>query len=70
MYQAKVTVTNKGRKRDLPVTSGDIVSIIRTTSCPKGKWLARDGGNNCEFGEGSGGCVGGGGRGLGGRGLD
>ncbi|XP_034387655.1 uncharacterized protein LOC117730186 isoform X2 [Cyclopterus lumpus] len=49
MYQAKVTVTNKGRKNDLPVTSGDVVSIIRTTSCPKGKWLARDRGNKCGY---------------------
>ncbi|XP_048844533.1 FYN-binding protein 1-like isoform X8 [Brienomyrus brachyistius] len=42
MYKAKVTVTSKGRKGDLPVQTGDIVSIIRTTDCPKGKWLARD----------------------------
>lgn len=49
MYQAKVTVTTKGRKNDLPVNNGDIVSIIRTTNCPKGKWLARDSSNNCEF---------------------
>lgn len=49
MYQAKVTVTTKGRKNDLPVKSGDIVSIIRTTNCPKGKWLAReDSSNTCE----------------------
>ncbi|XP_023271541.1 FYN-binding protein 1-like [Seriola lalandi dorsalis] len=49
MYQAKVTVTTKGRKNDLPVKSGDIVSIIRTTNCPRGKWLARDGGNNYGY---------------------
>ncbi|XP_068569072.1 FYN-binding protein 1-like [Cebidichthys violaceus] len=49
MYQAKVTVTNKGRKNDLPVNSGDIVSIIRTTNCPKGKWLARDGSSNYGY---------------------
>uniref|UniRef100_A0AAV2JQN9 Helically-extended SH3 domain-containing protein n=1 Tax=Knipowitschia caucasica TaxID=637954 RepID=A0AAV2JQN9_KNICA len=42
MYHAKVTVASKVRKRDLPVKSGDTVSIIRTTNCPKGKWLARD----------------------------
>lgn len=48
MYQAKVTVTTKGRKHDLPVKDGDSISIIRTTNCPKGKWLARDGSNNCE----------------------
>ncbi|TMS19903.1 hypothetical protein E3U43_006396 [Larimichthys crocea] len=42
MYEAKVTVTTKGRKDDLPVKSGDLISIIRTTNCPKGKWLARD----------------------------
>ncbi|XP_070765266.1 PML-RARA-regulated adapter molecule 1 [Enoplosus armatus] len=46
MYEAKVTVTTKGRKNDLPVKSGDIISIIRTTNCPKGKWLARDSSNN------------------------
>ncbi|XP_068448894.1 FYN-binding protein 1 [Clinocottus analis] len=49
MYQATVTVSNKGRKNDLPVNSGDVVSIIRTTNCPKGKWLARDSGNNCGY---------------------
>ncbi|KAM9719834.1 uncharacterized protein ACNS7B_020489 [Menidia menidia] len=42
MYHAKVMVANKVRKNDLPVRSGDTVSIIRTTNCPKGKWLARD----------------------------
>ncbi|KAM8838150.1 uncharacterized protein ACB058_014962 isoform 2-T2 [Synchiropus picturatus] len=42
MYHAKVMVANKVRKNDLPVKSGDTVSIIRTTNCPKGKWLARD----------------------------
>ncbi|XP_026201128.1 uncharacterized protein DDB_G0284459 isoform X2 [Anabas testudineus] len=49
LYQAKVTVTTKGRKNDLPVKDGDIVSIIRTTSCPKGKWLARDSSNNYGY---------------------
>ena len=48
MYQATVTVTTKGRKDDLPVKSGDIISIIRTTKCPQGKWLARDSSNTCE----------------------
>ncbi|XP_039999229.1 uncharacterized protein si:ch211-188c16.1 isoform X3 [Xiphias gladius] len=42
MYHAKVMVARKVRKNDLPVKSGDTVSIIRTTNCPKGKWLARD----------------------------
>ncbi|XP_028988586.1 uncharacterized protein si:ch211-188c16.1 isoform X2 [Betta splendens] len=42
MYHAKVKVTSKVRKNDLPVKSGDTVSIIRTTNCPKGKWLAQD----------------------------
>lgn len=49
MYQATVTVTTKGRKNDLPLRSGDTISIIRTTNCPKGKWLARDSTNNCEL---------------------
>ncbi|XP_076582465.1 uncharacterized protein LOC143318244 isoform X2 [Chaetodon auriga] len=49
MYEAKVTVTTKGRKDDLPVKSGDIISIIRTTNCPKGKWLARDSSNNYGY---------------------
>ncbi|XP_036375570.1 titin [Megalops cyprinoides] len=48
MYQARVTKASKGRKNDLPVKSGDFVSIIRTTNCPKGKWLARD--NNNKYG--------------------
>ncbi|CAJ1071707.1 uncharacterized protein si:ch211-188c16.1 isoform X3 [Xyrichtys novacula] len=42
MYHAKVILASKVRKNDLPVKTGDIVSIIRTTNCPKGKWLARD----------------------------
>ncbi|XP_068558067.1 FYN-binding protein 2 isoform X1 [Cebidichthys violaceus] len=42
MYHAKVTMASKVRKHDLPVKSGDTVGIIRTTNCPKGKWLARD----------------------------
>ncbi|XP_034558934.1 uncharacterized protein si:ch211-188c16.1 isoform X2 [Notolabrus celidotus] len=42
MYQAKVILASKVRKNDLPVKTGDMVSIIRTTNCPKGKWLARD----------------------------
>ncbi|KAK7889316.1 hypothetical protein WMY93_024876 [Mugilogobius chulae] len=49
MYQAKATVTSKGRKDDLPVKSGDNISIIRTTNCPKGKWLARDSSNNYGY---------------------
>ncbi|KAJ0065338.1 hypothetical protein NL108_007070 [Boleophthalmus pectinirostris] len=49
MYQATVTVTSKGRKQDLPVKSGDTISIIRTTNCPKGKWLARDSSNNYGY---------------------
>lgn len=49
MYNAKVTVTTKGRKNDLPVKSGDMVSIIRTTNCPKGKWLAKDSSNNYGY---------------------
>ncbi|CAL8343929.1 unnamed protein product [Merluccius merluccius] len=36
-------VASKVRKKnDLPVSSGETVSIIRTTNCPKGRWLARD----------------------------
>ncbi|XP_029355092.1 FYN-binding protein 1 [Echeneis naucrates] len=49
MYRAKVTVTTKGRKNDLPVKCDDIVSIIRTTNCPKGKWLARDSNSNYGY---------------------
>ncbi|KAM7011997.1 uncharacterized protein LKV04_022461 [Tautogolabrus adspersus] len=49
MYEAKVTITNKGRKNDLPVSNGDVISIIRTTNCPKGKWLARDSSNNYGY---------------------
>lgn len=47
MYHAKVMVTSKVRKHDLPVNCGDTVSIIRTTNCPKGKWLARDATHRC-----------------------
>ncbi|XP_017284278.1 nascent polypeptide-associated complex subunit alpha, muscle-specific form isoform X2 [Kryptolebias marmoratus] len=49
LYQAKVTETTKGRKHNLPVKSGDIVNIIRTDFCPKGKWLARDSSNNYGY---------------------
>ncbi|XP_032380752.1 FYN-binding protein 1 [Etheostoma spectabile] len=49
MYQAKATVTTKGRKNDLPLNSGDVLSIIRTDNCPKGKWLAKDSGNNYGY---------------------
>ncbi|XP_065113389.1 uncharacterized protein [Paramisgurnus dabryanus] len=42
MYQVKVIQDCKGRKNDLPVKVGETVSIIRTTSCPKGKWLGKD----------------------------
>lgn len=48
MYQAKVMLASKVRKNDLPVKTGDTVGIIRTTSCPKGKWLARDANHKCE----------------------
>lgn len=48
MYHARVMVASKVRKNDLPVKNGDTVAIIRTTSCPKGKWLARDASNRCE----------------------
>ena len=49
IYQATVTVASKGRKDDLAVKNRDIVSIIRTTNCPKGKWLARDSTNTCKL---------------------
>lgn len=49
MYHARVTVASKVRKNDLPVRNGDTVGIIRTTSCPKGKWLARDASHRCEL---------------------
>ncbi|KAL0966267.1 hypothetical protein UPYG_G00293170 [Umbra pygmaea] len=42
MYHARVSVACKLQKNDLPVKTGDTVSIIRTTSCPKGKWLVRN----------------------------
>ncbi|CAL8270027.1 unnamed protein product [Arctogadus glacialis] len=49
MYQATVTVTMKGRKNDLPVERGENISIIRTTKCPKGKWLARNNSNTYGY---------------------
>ncbi|XP_062858568.1 FYN-binding protein 1 [Trichomycterus rosablanca] len=42
MYQAEVIESCKGRKDDLAVKSGEVLDIICTTDCPKGKWLARD----------------------------
>jgi hypothetical protein len=49
LYHAKVMVASKvHKKNDLTVTSGDMVSIIRTNSCPKGRWLARDANLKCE----------------------
>ncbi|XP_034085684.1 FYN-binding protein 1 isoform X2 [Gymnodraco acuticeps] len=49
IYEATVTVATKGRKNDLSANSGDIISIISTTNCPKGKWLARDSSNNYGY---------------------
>ncbi|XP_041695098.1 FYN-binding protein 1 isoform X1 [Coregonus clupeaformis] len=49
IYQATVMVASKGRKNDLAVKNRDIVSIIRTTNCPKGKWLARDSTNTYGY---------------------
>ncbi|XP_068195996.1 LOW QUALITY PROTEIN: FYN-binding protein 1 [Antennarius striatus] len=49
LYHTKVVVVSKVRKNDLPVKSGDTVSIIRTTNCPKGKWLARDANNKYGY---------------------
>ncbi|KAK1897549.1 FYN-binding protein 1 [Dissostichus eleginoides] len=49
IYEAKVTEATKGRKNDLAANSGDIISIISTTNCPKGKWLARDSSNNYGY---------------------
>ncbi|XP_017577243.1 uncharacterized protein si:ch211-188c16.1 [Pygocentrus nattereri] len=49
MYHARVLVASKLRKHDLQVKSGDTVSIIRTTNCPKGKWLARDAQHNYGY---------------------
>ncbi|XP_013978342.2 FYN-binding protein 1 isoform X1 [Salmo salar] len=49
IYQATVMVASKGHKNDLTVKNGDIVSIIRTTNCPKGKWLARDSTNTYGY---------------------
>lgn len=48
MYHARVLLASKPRKHDLQVKSGETVSIIRTTNCPKGKWLARDSQNKCK----------------------
>ncbi|KAJ4943288.1 hypothetical protein JOQ06_005792 [Pogonophryne albipinna] len=49
IYEATVTVATKGRKNDLAANSGDIISIISTANCPKGKWLARDSSNNYGY---------------------
>ncbi|MCI4377031.1 hypothetical protein PGIGA_G00198870 [Pangasianodon gigas] len=49
MYHARVLLGSKLRKHDLQVKSGDTVSIIRTTNCPKGKWLARDSQNKYGY---------------------
>ncbi|XP_026053555.1 uncharacterized protein LOC113039719 isoform X2 [Carassius auratus] len=49
MYHARVLADSKLRKYDLPVRSGDLISIIRTVSCPKGKWLAKDANNKYGY---------------------
>ncbi|KAI7799442.1 proteoglycan 4 [Triplophysa rosa] len=49
IYNVKVMEDCKGRKNDLPVKVGETVSIIRTTSCPKGKWLAKDSSNRYGY---------------------
>lgn len=49
IYHVKVIEDCKGSKNDLPVRVGETVSIIRTTSCPKGKWLAKDSSNRYGY---------------------
>ncbi|XP_035380295.1 cell surface glycoprotein 1 [Electrophorus electricus] len=49
IYHAKVTEASKGRKHHLAVKAGDVVNIIRTTGCPKGRWLARDSTNRYGY---------------------
>ncbi|XP_051501571.1 proteoglycan 4-like isoform X2 [Myxocyprinus asiaticus] len=49
IYHVKVIEDCKGSKNDLPVKVGDTVSIIRTTNCPKGKWLAKDSDNKYGY---------------------
>ncbi|XP_018589750.1 uncharacterized protein LOC108923467 isoform X2 [Scleropages formosus] len=49
MYQAEVIAASKGRKNGLPVKIGETVSIIRTTNCPKGMWLAKDSNNKYGY---------------------
>ncbi|XP_076873167.1 uncharacterized protein LOC143522989 isoform X2 [Brachyhypopomus gauderio] len=49
IHHAKVTEACKGRKDDLAVNVGDVVDVIRTTDCPKGKWLARDSSNKYGY---------------------
>ncbi|XP_042625280.1 uncharacterized protein LOC109100036 [Cyprinus carpio] len=49
MYHARVLADSKLRKYDLPVRRGDLISIIQTVSCPKGKWLARDANNKYGY---------------------
>lgn len=49
MYHARVLADSKLRKYNLSVKSGDLISIIRTVNCPKGKWLARDTNNKYGY---------------------
>ncbi|XP_015211270.1 FYN-binding protein 1 isoform X2 [Lepisosteus oculatus] len=42
LYHARVIAASKSWRNDLQVKVGETVSIIRTTNCPQGKWLARD----------------------------
>ncbi|XP_026062824.1 uncharacterized protein LOC113046142 isoform X1 [Carassius auratus] len=49
MYHARVLADSKLRKYNLAVKSGDLISIIRTVNCPKGKWLARDSDNRYGY---------------------
>ncbi|KAA0708800.1 Disabled -like protein 1 [Triplophysa tibetana] len=49
IYHVKPMEDCKGSKNDLPVKVGETVSIIRTTSCPKGKWLAKDSSNRYGY---------------------
>ncbi|XP_053344403.1 FYN-binding protein 1 [Clarias gariepinus] len=49
LYQAKVAETVKGRKDDLTIRAGETISILRTTDCPKGKWLARNSTNKYGY---------------------
>ncbi|XP_030061498.1 FYN-binding protein 2 [Microcaecilia unicolor] len=49
LYKAQINEDCKAGKDMLPLKQGDTVDIIQITSCPSGKWLAKDENGNVGY---------------------